>query len=460
MGSAGLRIIQLLKSKLAWAAIGVTVITLLLVGGVLAVTTTVACGPANGMGVKIAHCSDAKGTAAHFPTTTAQASVPAQGYDPQPGYQPPAYTPPPTTAQPPYNPPATSYPPVVVPATGYPPSVYAASGYPPSDPFYPPASGSVPPSHPLSCSLPIYAGPPGSGGFINFPQGNFIADPRSAVTLPTASTGSPSPAPNTVPNTVPGYGPYGPYGPGYSPYAPTQSATSYGMAWDPTHSRWLPVRTEMVAPDGNHYAYPSTNSIYLVDAATNTQAEIGVGHTWTVIRVLNDRVYATIPNSPGFWVLPFSGAPRQVNPQGYWQGATASAAYGTVTSAVPQGVANKLIKLDISNGSISDWFTRSGSNSSLYGFDFQGNPIIFSNTTYGYVLWLTKSPTNAVVIANFSMPFWPQGQPSGDGKGIWFPAYYNQTWSGWNGQGMLLYVGGSGLYWMASVGGQLAGACA
>jgi hypothetical protein len=231
----------------------------------------------------------------------------------------------------------------------------------------------------------------------------------------------------------------------------------YGMAWDSKHSRWLPVRLDWVAPDGNHYAYPSTNSVYLVDVSTNTQVELGAGHAWSVVRVFNDSVYATIPNTPGFWVLPFSGTPRQVTAQGYWQAATQAAAYGMLISAVPQGAPSKIVKLDISSGAVTDWFTRDGANSSIFGFDLKGNPLILSSYTNGWALWLTKSPTDAKVIANSYQGFWTQGPPTADGNGIWIPGYYNQY--GQTGAGVVLYVAGSGLYWMASIGGQLAGGC-
>jgi hypothetical protein len=294
----------------------------------------------------------------------------------------------------------------------------------------------------------MYAGPPGSGGFVVFPQGNFVADPRSAVALPAASPGSPSPAPAY--NYGPGYGGPGPgYGAGY-----------YGMAWEPAHSRWLPVKNDWVAPDGNHYAYPSTNSVYLVDASTNTQVEIGVGRTWNLVRVLNDRVLAAVPNTPGFWVLPFSGTPKQVSAQGYWQAATATAAYGMLTSAVPQGATTKLVKLDIASGAVTDWFTRDGSNTSIMGFDLQGNPIVYSYTNNGWSIWVTKSATSATLMANNYAQFGTQGSPVADANGVWFPAYYNGGYGAPNGSGVLLYVAGSGIYWMTSIGGQLAGACA
>jgi hypothetical protein len=436
MGPAGLSLIRLLQSKKTVAAVLVTAVTLLLIGGILAATTTLGCGPANKVGVKLARCIATNPTAARM-TPSPVSTYPAKGNPPPP----PSANP--VSSYPPYSNPVSN-PPYTNPSSGYPPQGIPGSGT--ADPFYPPSTGQ-PPAITLNCRLPIYAGQPGSGGFINFPQGNFTADPRSAVALPAPSPGAPSPGPN---NPAPGYGGYpGGYGQGY-----------YGMAWEPVHARWLPVKLEWVAPDGNHYAYPSTNSVYLVDAATSTQVELGVGHGWVVIRVLNDRVYATIPNSPGFWVLPFAGTPRQVTVMGYWQAATSVAAYGMKTSAVPQGVANTLVKLDIATGNISDWFTRDGSQTWIYGFDGQANPIVYASYYNGngdWALWLTKSPTSATVIANRSQNFYTQGPSVADAHGIWFPAYTQQPYA--NNAGIVLYVAGSGSYWMATVGGQLAGGC-
>lgn len=440
MGLAGFSLNRLLQSRKTLAAILVTAVTLVLVGGVLLVTTSLGCGPANQFGVKVTRCIAGNPVAGRStPSPTEWPAKPGYVPPPSPVYVAPTYPPAPN--------PASNPPPYTNPSSGYPPQTIVTSGT--NEPFYPPSSGGGPPSHPLNCKLPMYAGPPGSGGFVVLPQGNFVADPRSAVSLPQAGAGSPSPAPNYAGG---GYGP----GPGYGGPG---GGYGYGMAWEPLHQRWLPVKPEMVSPDGNHYAYPSTNSVYLVDAGTKTQVELGAGHAWVVVRVLNDRVFATIPNTAGFWVLPFSGTPQQVTGQGYWQAATGSAAYGMLTSAVPQGATSKLVRLDVSNGAIADWFSREGSSSTIYGFDSQGNPIVYSYYNGGWTLWLTKSATNAVAITTSFAPVQIQGVPVADANGIWFPAYYNQYGSQ-NNSGVVLYVAGSGLYWMASIGGQLAGGCA
>lgn len=396
------------------AAIVVTALTLVLVGAVIATTTSVACGPANKLGLKLSRCTANIPTAAELtPTPT-----PTIYYRPTPTYYPTAV---------PQTP------------TPLPPAPTPASAAEPQDPFYPGGS-QMPFAASLHCSLPVYVGPPGSGGFVTLPGGTFVADPRSAVALPSPSPGASSPAPAQGP----GYG----YG---QPY--------YGMTYDRQHSRWLPVGVTWASPDGNHYAYPSTNGIYLVTAATNTQVELGQGHSWIPLRVLNDRILATIPNAPGFWVVPFAGDPVQVIATGYWQAASATAAYGTSTSAVPAGALKKLMKLDIATGKVSDWFSDDGTGLTVVGFDAAGDPFIqtyyYGNNIGSWVLWLTTGPSKATVIANSSegMNYLPQGLMVSDSHGVWMVGG-----SGGN-NGLILYARGSGLYWMATVGAQLAGGC-
>jgi hypothetical protein len=221
----------------------------------------------------------------------------------------------------------------------------------------------------MNCRLPVYVGPPGSGGFIVFPEGAYIGDPKSAVTMPSPSPGSPSPAPG--------------YGQGYS-----------GLSYDRAYSRWLPVPYAQVSPDGSRYAHTSPDSIYVENVATGATIELGEGHAWAIIGVQNDGVYAIIVNEPGFWLLPYSGASKQITAAGYWPMASPVAAYGGTTSAVPQGIANTIIRHDLKSGAVSDWFTRGGAQSSMYGFDAHGNALIlvayFANYA-GSEMWDSRS---------------------------------------------------------------------
>jgi len=413
------------RSRQILAGVVVTVVTLAVIGVVLVAMTPVGCGPANAMGLKsIANRCKSQAVAALRSPSPSPFALPTPS--PRP-YSPPASAP--------YNPPASQ--PYYPPASGpyYPPS---SPSYPP---FYPPSSGAGPITLPiqLSCTLPVYAGPPGSGGFISFPSGTFTADPKSGVTLPSPSPGSPSPQ-----QVGPGYG----YGPP-------------GLSWDAAQKKWLPVPYTWVTPDGSKYAYTSSNSIYVQDVAGSAQVELGEGKSWQIVSVLADGVYAVNPQVAGLWLLPFSSPARQITTVGYWQGVTAGAAYGTATSAVPQGVSTTIIRLDLKTGTIDrNWFTRQGANSSVAGFDGHGNPIIYVSNFSGpgNEIWIATGPGTADPIMGSQYGVFVNGTPIADSHGVWFSASIQNYGTG-SGSAQLLYVPNSGVYGMTNIGGQLAGGC-
>jgi hypothetical protein len=146
--------------------------------------------------------------------------------------------------------------------------------------------------------------------------------------------------------------------------------------------------------------------------------------------------------------------------------ASKTAAYGTATSAVPQGASNIIQRLDLATGSAIDWFARPGTQSNVTGLDGKGNPII--NVQYlngsGSEIWVATGATSASVIAGFSPQFGggfsSYNTPVADSHGIWFAGNYNNQYGGGgNANGVALYVPGSGFYWMSGYGAQLAGGC-
>jgi hypothetical protein len=416
-------------------AVAISVVSVLVIASAITVTTPLRCGPATALGLtRLASGCVTVGSVGIRPTN--------RGAPTPNGYPTPAPYPNPASA--PYSNPASEpYPPNGNPASCCPPVGYPASGsYPPFDP---PASAGYDFSNrpSLTCRLPEFAGPPGSGGFIVFPGGNFIADPASSVTLPA-----------TVPTPPPVGGP----GPGYG--------QGYGLSYDHQLSRWLPVASTQVSPDGSRYAYAPADGIYVINIASGTQTEVGQGHAWSIVAVESAGVYAGDPNAGGLWLFPFSGTPRQITTSGYWRAANSTAAYGTATSAVPQGATNSIIRLDLKTGSSTEWFSRSGAQVGVSGFDGKGNPIIsvFYLNGSGNEIWIAPGPTNAYAIAGFSNPpyggstgFNSYSPPIADSHGLWFAGNYN----GYGNQatGVALYVPGSGFYWMSSIGGQLAGGC-
>jgi hypothetical protein len=293
----------------------------------------------------------------------------------------------------------------------------------------------------MNCRLPIFVGPSGSGGFIVFPGGTYVADPRSAVTIP-----SPTPAPSSPPPQVGGY--------------PSKFA---GLSYDRAFSKWVPVAYQFVSPDGSHYAWSSPDSIYVENVAGGASIELGEGHAWNIIGVQNAGLYATRLNEAGLWLLPYSGAAKQLTSTGYWQIASGSAAYGTATSAVPDGVANTILRLDLQGGAVVDWFTRGGGSSSVIGFDASGNAVISVNyfTIGGYDVWLTTGPKTRVPLFGSAQGLSLLGPVVADSHGIWIPLSFSgyNFGSNVNRQGVGLYAPGSGLWWMSNIGAQIGGGC-
>src|SRR6266851_3020488 len=251
------------------AAASVTVLTLAVIGVVLVASTPLGCGPARALHIKLSptRCANVASTIPN--SSPSPKGVPSLSPFPQA-----TANPNPEPASNPFPEPASNPGPFPGPASNpYPDN---SSGI--FQPFAPPASGSAGPGLALNCRLPIYAGGPGSGGFIVFPNASFIPDPRSAVSVPSPSPGSASPPPQ--------------YGYGYQGW--------YGTAYDQAYSRWLPVPYRWVSPDG-------------------TQVELGEGKSWQILDVQATAVYAVTGQTGGLWRLPFSGTETQIASSGYWQ---------------------------------------------------------------------------------------------------------------------------------------------
>lgn len=411
-------------ARVAAAAL-VTVVTAAVIGGALVFTTTLACGPAGKAGLQLRQCAR--------PVAARGSPTPFQFPSPSPTAKNDSASPSPQQASPSSAPSTGPTPP-----TGNGP---ASGAYPP---FEPPSTGSnglALPGVALSCRLPVYAGPPGSGGFIVFPGGNFIADPTSGVALPAIPTGSPSPQP-------PALGP----GPSFA-----------GFAYDAPFSTWLPVPHTSMSPDGAHYAFTSTSSIYVVDVRTKALTEVGKGHSWTIVGMADDAVLAEVSNSGGLWKLAFNGAQNELTSIGFWQAATPTAAYGTATSAVPNGVSNSIIRLDLGTGSVNDhFFTRDQSSSTVIGLDGSGSAVIavtyfgaYQGTTE---IWVVNAAGATPILGTSQTNTYLQGAIIGDAHGIWMSIQVSLGYYG--GQsGVALYVPGANVYWMSNYQVQLAGGC-
>jgi hypothetical protein len=392
----------------------VTALTLAIIGVVLVASTPLGCGPAKALHLKLspsrcANVASINPSPSPFPNGIPSPSpFPGQSANPIPD-------------------PASSNP---FPQPASNPFPDNSSGvFPPFAPAASPGS-SQGPGLALNCRLPIFAGGPGSGGFIAFPNGTFIADPRSAVSVPSPSPGAASPPPQ--------------YGYGYQGW--------FGTTYDQAYARWLPVPYRWVSPDGTRYAYPGQpDGIYIQNVANGTQVEVGEGKSWQVLDVDAGAVYAITGATGGLWRLPFSGTVTQVTSSGYWQALSPNGfAYGTATSSVPNGAGNTILQLNLATGSTIEYFTATSKQSSVAGFDFGGNPIIYVQNQPAMQIWIATGAGRASPIADLSYTnFYPQGYTISDRHGIWLAG----------GNGIVLYVPGGGWYLMGSIGGQLAGGC-
>jgi hypothetical protein len=399
------------------AAVVITVVTVAVIGIVLLTATPLGCGPAKAMHIKLSpssRCVTVASVASPSPTGPVTSPTPFPVFNPTP--QPPPPNPNPE--------PASNPNPNPVPGSSNPFPDSASGGFPP---FGGAASGLSAAGAPLNCRLPIYAGGPGSGGFVVFPNGNFIADPRSSVAVPSPSPGAPSPPPQ-----------YGGY-PGW-----------FGATYDRAYSRWLPVPFAWVTPDGTRYAHPGGNGIYVENVANGTSVELGEGKAWQILDVQSTGVYAVTGSIGGLWFLSFAGAATQVITTGYWTAVGGDFGFGTPTSSVPNGATNTIIRVDLKNGTTTDYFSVQSASSSVQGFDPAGNPVIYVYGRNGLEIWIGTGPNVATEIAGLNgSNFYPQGPIIADIHGLWIAG----------NTGIALHVNGVGWYAMSNFGGQLAGGC-
>jgi hypothetical protein len=417
------RVVSFLSSPWPAAAV-VTLVTLGAVGAVVAISTPAGCS------IGVGNSNRCRQAAQVNPTYTPGAK-PGYVYSPPPVFQAPPNNQP---ASAPYYPNGPDYPPTSQP---YPPGNLHNPNLPPYE-FDTGASGAYPVGTVvasgsdyvdvgLRCRLPVYAGGAGSGGFLVLPDHTFVVDPRSAVTLPPPS-GTSSPLSN-------------PYG----------GQAQYGLSYDFALGKWLPVQPQWVSPDGKHYAYADyASGIYVIDASTNAQVELGEGKRWQLFTVTNTSVFAEELQQAGLVEMSFAGATRQVTTTGYWQAVGGGAAYGTATSAVPQGVATTILRLDLATGKSQPWFQLDGAQPTVAGFDGAGHPLMWVNV-YGYgpymtYVWVVNGLGDATVLASGQF----NGSIITDSHGIWISG----------NQQIILVKPGVGVFVVANIGGQIGGECA
>lgn len=301
---------------------------------------------------------------------------------------------------------------VLVGACGTQPPQAATSSPTPIVANHTPASGS-PTALALTCSLPFFLSsdqsptslgpdqkPMGQIGFIRFPGGTFTPDPAAGFVADAQGL-------RTVAK-------------------PTLRAGFYGISFDLSAGRWLPVPESDVSPDGRHYVYARRQDLVLVDVATGVEKVLYHESSPTGLFTLgfkSEGIYVEVPpvlappDRLGLYLVdPITGTDRRLftgKPDGFLIG----------DGAIWDGsVDGGLIRTDIATGGRKTWFAENGRAIVLLGVDLDGLPIV---ETYGDGLLEVWHVTAAGAGVKFYSMTYTGNPPIHDpvvvdGHGVWF----------------------------------------
>ena len=322
----------------------------------------------------------------------------------------------------------------------------------------------------FNCRLPVLAG--ASGAFISFPDGAVTIDHSVAL----------------------------------NPYK-----GGYGYTYDARVGKWVPVPGSALSPDGRSYAYlaqttgipgqMTSMSLHTHEIVSGRDRVLWEGSgspmgpnqlTWLPSGIYFSAVLlpdgATQgPAFPALYVADpnHAGTPRRVGPnpapeppspsQPYYSGPDmftyvgGGAAWATGNRAPKDAPSpskppapgtygpDRVLRMDLGDGSVSTWYTVSGTDLvSLMGLDQQGRPIVSLFQPKPSIgggpppniyeppparLLLLIGPNQTVAITSGNAAFHPASSPWADSHGIWFGSW-NSLW---------LYTANSGLRQVATI---------
>jgi hypothetical protein len=258
----------------------------------------------------------------------------------------------------------------------------------------------------------------GQSGFLSLPSGSFQPDSNSAIAY-EASTGR---------------------------YRTTQSPVLYGDSGVPTYDsarqRWIPVLQANILSDGSAYVYTreahptqSRNEIHLVNVASGEDRIIYDQGAYDTLAYNADGVYLQhhlngTDAANGLWLLNTTTGSIKAYPTGE-RATWAAIAWGGAWSYSVDGNrfgSSKFAKMDLSTGSITNWFDAGGSaqppqngSRSVRIFGFDGSKPLVEVWINGGTpqVWLLSGPGQAS-----RFPDVPLGQASPplattDSHGTW-----------------------------------------
>jgi hypothetical protein len=277
-----------------------------------------------------------------------------------------------------------------------------------------------------------------TGGFIEFPDGKYSADPAGTFEQ-DKSTGTYRWLSTKQPQLV-----------GSIPL----------LFYDRTMSRWLPTSREAVHPDGTRFAYvtwgperTSEQTVHIVDIATGQERTFPAQHPLgaRVFEYSLSGIYLSGGSEGaevGLWFLdPQSGSKRLVTEEKIVYVVRDGKAWlGQRISSQPGSSPDTLVQLDLTSGTKTTWFHHDDALVWIVGLTSAGVPIVTARTAHGDEVWLVSSPGHEKRI--YSGPDW-FSFPIPDSHGIWFLSSY----------GVYLYSETGGVQKVSNLLGTPAGVC-
>jgi hypothetical protein len=283
------------------------------------------------------------------------------------------------------------------------------------------------PTNAVLCRLPVstwnYPNTEVGGGFVDYPGGAFTPEPTATMTSSAGFDQSLGPPVLKGPSGISDQG---------------------SVAYDTAQRRWLPVPMEWMAPGGGRYAYSLPNAfgaatgIHVVDVVTG--ADVLVPGSGTVV---GDQANYTMGafQEDGIYLTRFGlGGPRQ----GLWRldlstGRITLVGAGVLSYGVrvgggaawwggadngPPAAPGTLYRESLTPGApATAWFTRTGLNLNVLGFDAAGQVLVEAYSTNTVELWQVSSQTTATRLASstgtYDVPSKFYGGVAVDANGTW-----------------------------------------
>ena len=284
------------------------------------------------------------------------------------------------------------------------------------------------------------------GGFVTVPRGMFEVDSKAQL---VDVTGQPWSDQTTAQPVLKG---------------------SDGLGYDPPLSRWVPAYPDVFSPDGTEYAWterdPSTtaNRVHVSKVADGSDRSWSVQNAqqgWPIpvpLAFTGSSVLLTYgwEGTFGVWRLDLTtGSLTRLSSEpavrGYGAGAIWLEPFRGKTPVGAEQSGDTLARLDLSSGTVVDWFHREATLVRYLGVDGSGSPWVGTtvlttpSATWSYGLWRVRSADAADLVLSGQMIT----RISADGRGTWFG----------NSSGVYLYGGGELKRVSAGSVGEVLGPC-